>query len=91
MVEQAGHRVIGRFRIGLARVSVETDEGVQIIEPIGHMKDKILASFRFGGAVVKSLERILAWEFDRIILSHGDVVERGGKTAFRRAFAWLLG
>lgn len=37
-----------------------------------------------------SLLRILHWDFDRIILSHGDVVESGGRAVFERAFArWL--
>jgi hypothetical protein len=40
-------------------------------------------------AVLQSLDRILAWDFDRVILSHGAIVEREGKAAFRRAFAWL--
>jgi len=31
--------------------------------------------------------RILAWDFDRIIVSHGDVVGRDGHTIFRSAFA----
>jgi hypothetical protein len=39
-----------------------------------------------------SLEAIRAWDFDRVIVSHGDVLERGGKAAFERAFApWLAG
>ncbi len=41
-------------------------------------------------AVQASLERIQAWDFDRIILSHGQIVETGGKAAFERAFARFL-
>lgn len=37
-----------------------------------------------------SLERILAWDFDRVVVSHGDVLETGGHEAFRRAWGWLL-
>ena len=41
-------------------------------------------------AVCASLEAMRAWDFDRVIVSHGDVLERGGKAAFERAFArWL--
>jgi hypothetical protein len=36
------------------------------------------------------LVRILAWDFDRVIIGHGDIVESGGKPALERAFAWLL-
>lgn len=35
------------------------------------------------------LQRILAWDFDRIVLAHGDVVEEGGRDALRQAYAWL--
>lgn len=37
-----------------------------------------------------SLERILAWDFDRVIVAHGDVLESGGRDALRRGYAWLL-
>lgn len=36
------------------------------------------------------LGRILTWDFDRVIIGHGDIVESGGKPALERAFAWLL-
>lgn len=36
-----------------------------------------------------SVRRILAWDFNRVIIAHGDIVERDGKRAIRRAFAWL--
>jgi glyoxylase-like metal-dependent hydrolase (beta-lactamase superfamily II) len=38
----------------------------------------------------ESLERILAWDFDRIVVAHGDVLERGGRQALRDGYAWLL-
>lgn len=37
-----------------------------------------------------SLGRILAWDFDRVVVSHGDVLERGGREALREGYAWLL-
>ena len=36
-----------------------------------------------------SLERILQWDFDRITVTHGDVLESGGHAALQAAFAWL--
>ena len=33
-----------------------------------------------------SIDRILRWDFDRIIVSHGEIVERDGKELFRAAF-----
>lgn len=37
-----------------------------------------------------SIERILEWDFDRVVISHGQVTERDGKRQFHQAFAWLL-
>lgn len=37
-----------------------------------------------------SLERILAWDFDRVLITHGDWVPSGGKEAFHRAVAPVL-
>jgi hypothetical protein len=41
-------------------------------------------------ALRASLERILAWDFDRVVVTHGEVLERGGRDALRAGFAWLL-
>jgi hypothetical protein len=40
-------------------------------------------------ALRASLERILAWDFDRVVVTHGDVLESGGREALRAGFAWL--
>jgi len=34
----------------------------------------------------KSLEKVLAWDFDRIIFSHGKSIEAGGKAYLLKAF-----
>lgn len=36
-----------------------------------------------------SIRRILSWDFDRVIVAHGEVVEVGGKGAFKTAFGPL--
>ncbi len=36
-----------------------------------------------------SLERILAWDFDRVIVAHGDVQETGGHALIEQGYAWL--
>ena len=36
-----------------------------------------------------SLARILAWDFDRVTVTHGDVLESGGREALRKGFAFL--
>jgi hypothetical protein len=37
-------------------------------------------------AVRESADRVLEWDFDRILLTHKDIVERGGREAFRFAY-----
>jgi hypothetical protein len=41
-------------------------------------------------AARQSLERILAWDFDRVVVAHGDVLETGGREALRAGYGWLL-
>lgn len=40
-------------------------------------------------AARESTDRILEWDFDRVIVCHGDVIETGGHAALREATAWL--
>lgn len=40
-------------------------------------------------AARRVIDRILEWDFDRVIVGHGAIVETGGHTAFEQAFAWL--
>lgn len=37
-----------------------------------------------------SFEHFLAWDFDRVIVTHGKVLESGGRDALRRSYRWLL-
>jgi hypothetical protein len=41
-------------------------------------------------AARQSLERILRWDFDRVVVAHGDVLESGGHEALRQGYSWLL-
>ena len=64
---------------------------------------RLLASYdRFGptrlerllmrdrAAARRSLERILAWDFDRVVIAHGRVLDSGGRDALAAGYAWLL-
>jgi hypothetical protein len=42
------------------------------------------------GAARRSFEQILAWDFDRVIVAHGRVLDTGGPEALRRGYGWLL-
>ena len=46
-------------------------------------------SFRDRRAARASLDRILAWDFDRVTVTHGELLESGGREALRKAYAWL--
>lgn len=37
-----------------------------------------------------SLEHVLDWDFDRIVVGHGTIQEEGGREALRRAWGWVL-
>jgi hypothetical protein len=40
-------------------------------------------------AARKQVDRMLAWDIERIVLAHGDLVESGGHEALRAAYAWV--
>ncbi len=41
--------------------------------------------------VAASVRQVLAWDFDRVILTHGSIVETNGKSAFKAGYEWFLG
>ncbi len=49
----------------------------------------IRLSIRDRKAARESVARILEWDFDRVIVTHGDVLESGGKPKFAAAFSYL--
>ncbi len=57
----------------------------------GRLKTTAIMRFfvRDKTAARASVERFLEWDFDRIVVSHGEVLEHGGPAALREAFEWL--
>jgi hypothetical protein len=49
---------------------------------IAFMKDR--------AEVRKGIEQILQWDFDRVVVSHGDVLADGGHQALQDSYGWLL-
>jgi hypothetical protein len=41
-------------------------------------------------AVRRGIEAVLAHDFDRVVVTHGQVVERGGHDGLRQGFGWLM-
>ncbi len=59
---------------------------------VGHFGPSRLARtlfFRDRRALRTSVDRILGWDFDRVIMTHGEVVESGGRSLLEEAFAFL--
>lgn len=65
---------------------------MQLVRSYGYFGPSKLDALliRDRAAARASLEKILAWDFERVVLAHGDVVERGGRQALREGYAWLL-
>jgi hypothetical protein len=38
----------------------------------------------------RSLERILAWPFERVVVAHGEIAEHGGREELRAGYGWVL-
>lgn len=38
----------------------------------------------------RSLDRILEWPFERVIVSHGDISESGGREQLKQGYAWVF-
>jgi hypothetical protein len=49
----------------------------------------VRAFIRDRAAARRSIDTVLQWDFDRVIVTHGEVLEHGGHAAVERAFAWL--
>lgn len=64
----------------VARCLAQREPGATWLEHI-MMRDRVAARAQVG--------RMLAWDFDRIVLSHGPCIEHGGREVLRRAYAWL--
>jgi hypothetical protein len=39
----------------------------------------------------RSMERILEWPFERVVVAHGQVSESGGREEIERGYSWILG
>jgi len=65
---------------------------MRLLRSYGHFGPSTLDPWliRDRAAARRCMERILEWDFDRVIVAHGDVLERGGREALRRGYGWLL-
>jgi hypothetical protein len=47
-------------------------------------------SFWNRNAVRASVESVLGWDFDQLVMAHGPCVNTGAKATVEKAFDWLL-
>ncbi|MGD1855695.1 MAG: DUF4336 domain-containing protein [Leptolyngbyaceae cyanobacterium] len=38
-----------------------------------------------------SVEQVLAWDFERVVMAHGSIVEQNGKEKLKQGYEWFLG
>ena len=69
----------------LLKLVMSLNGGVGRFGPTGFCKSMM----KDRAAVRASLDTILTWDFDRIIVGHGRNVETDGRRVFREAFAFL--
>jgi Domain of unknown function (DUF4336) len=74
------------------RAALPTRWLMRLIRSYGHFGPSTLDPLliRDRAAARGCLERILAWDFDRVIVAHGEVLEHGGRDALREGYRWLL-
>ena len=41
--------------------------------------------------VKQSVQKVLAWDFERVIMAHGSIIESDAKQKFREGYEWFLG
>lgn len=41
--------------------------------------------------IERSIRGVLAWDFDRVVLAHGSILETGGKAMLQAGYEWFLG
>jgi hypothetical protein len=57
--------------------------------PHGGVPLDIRLSFINRNAARKSLEKLLSWDFDKLIIAHGDCIKKDAKSFVEQAFHWL--
>jgi hypothetical protein len=55
----------------------------------GGVPRDIRLSFTAKSLARRSLDKILSWDFDKVIVAHGDCIDSYAKTFLQKAFLWL--
>lgn len=60
-----------------------------VADPNGGVALDIRLSFIHRKLARQSLEKLLSWDFDKLVIAHGPCIEKDAKTFVERAFRWL--
>jgi hypothetical protein len=60
-----------------------------VASPYGGVALDIRLSFTDRKLARRSLEKLLSWDFDKLIIAHGACIEKDAKPFVERAFRWL--
>ncbi|MFW9889611.1 MAG: DUF4336 domain-containing protein, partial [Candidatus Thorarchaeota archaeon] len=58
--------------------------------PKGGVARDIRMSFTNHDLARQSLETLLSWDFDKLIIAHGDCIESDAKSLVEEKFQWLM-
>ncbi len=61
-----------------------------VTSPRGGVALDIRLSFTHRDLARRSLEKLLSWDFDKLIIAHGDCIEEDAKPFVEHAFHWLM-
>ena len=61
-----------------------------VASPDGGVPLDIRLSFTNRDLARRSLEKLLSWDFDKLVIAHGVCIEKDAKPFVERAFRWLL-
>lgn len=73
--------------------SFETQLAARVLGSYGALRPTLFEKWgtKDKAGIEASIRHILQWDFDRVVLTHGSVVEQGGKAALREGYEWFLG
>lgn len=61
-----------------------------VVSPHGGVGLDIRLSFIHRNLARQSLEKLLSWDFDKLIIAHGQCIQTKAKAFVERAFQWLI-
>lgn len=61
-----------------------------VASPLGGVGLDVRLTFIHRKLARQSLEKLISWDFDKLIIAHGACIEKDAKSFVKRAFRWLV-